>query len=71
MKSRMLILLLVLLGSGCATVDVKPWEKGYLAKNEMLIIPDPINATMRNHVFASKEAAKEGNSVGAGGCGCN
>lgn len=66
-----IFVLLVFGCSACSTIDVKPWQKGYLAKNEMLISPDPIDSSIRGHTFSSKEAATGGHSVGAGGCGCN
>ena len=63
-------LLLALLCAGCAT-PVKPWEKGFLAKPEMALDPDPAESRVDRHVRQSKEAAFGGYGVGGGGCGCN
>ena len=67
---RMLVVLLILLCYGCAT-DVKPWQKGYLAKPHMAIEPDPLERTIREQIVTSKEAASGGYGVVGGGCGCN
>jgi hypothetical protein len=67
---RRCLFMLALLALG-ACAPVKPWEKGYLAKTNMAFDPDPVEARQRNHLYASKEAAKGGNGVGGGGCGCN
>ena len=59
------------LASGCAVVEVKPWQRGVLAKPEMGGVPDPMAGKMRDHVYFSKEGASGGASAGGGGCGCN
>ena len=67
-----IILLLALapvLLSGC--VNVKPWERDVLAREEMAFDPDPLEAARRHHVYFSKEASMPGGSAGGGGCGCN
>ena len=63
-------LVILLLCSGCAST-VKPWEKGYLAKPEMALDPDPAESRFDRHVRQSKEGAFGGYGVGGGGCGCN
>lgn len=60
----------VLLSSGCA-IDLKPWERGYLAKPHMSVEPDPLQRTIREQVVTSKESSSGGFSVVGGGCGCN
>jgi hypothetical protein len=58
--------------AGCAGVgQVKPWEKGVLAKPAMSFDGDRLEMMLTEHVYASKEAASGGNGVGGGGCGCN
>ena len=54
---------------GCDTVE--PWEKGALAQYTMLPDRDPLEASMADHVFYTREAAHGGAGVGGGGCGCN
>ena len=55
--------------SGCA--QVRPWERGYLARKEMSWEVDPLESLLNNHIFFSKEASSGGNSAAGGGCGCN
>ena len=54
-----------------ACTPVAAWERGALAKPEMALEPDPLEATLHNHVYFSKEASSGGNSASGGGCGCN
>ena len=55
--------------TACETV--KPWERGTLAKPEMQWAPDTMEATLRDHIHYSKEAATGGGGAAGGGCGCN
>jgi hypothetical protein len=55
--------------AGCTTVQ--PWQKGNLAKPEMIFDADPLQSRFEQHVYFSKEAASGGYGVGGGGCGCN
>ena len=66
-------LVAMIIGSAClsACTPVAAWERGTLAKPEMTLEPDPIEATLHNHVYFSKEASSGGNSASGGGCGCN
>jgi hypothetical protein len=54
---------------GCATVA--PYQRGYLAREDMALDPNPGFAKAIEKTFAAKEAASGGASVGGGGCGCN
>lgn len=52
--------------------QVKPWEKGTLAKKEMKpggLIPE--FDLFSEKVFAYKQGSVGGSGVGGGGCGCN
>jgi len=64
---------LILLGtiSGCSSMGVEPWERDILAKEEMQLTTDPIEATTDDHIYFSKEASSGGRGFGGGGCGCN
>jgi PBP1b-binding outer membrane lipoprotein LpoB len=62
------ILIVSVLQSGCS---VAPWERGNLAKKQMLITPNPGQAALRLHVFDSKESSQGGIGAARGGCGCN
>ena len=61
--------LLVLTNTGCTTV--KPWERGTLSRKEMAWSPDPLAATLGEHIYFAKEAAAGGYGSAGGGCGCN
>ncbi len=55
--------------TGCESVEA--WERGTLAKPEMAIEGDALEATLNNHIYFSKEASNGGHSATGGGCGCN
>lgn len=54
-----------------ACSEVKPWQKGNLAKKHMSFDPDPVESKFIQHMYNSKEAATGGYGIGGGGCGCN
>ena len=58
-----------LLLGGCAGVE--PWDRDVLARPEMQIVSDPIEAAAGDHIYFSKEASSGGQGFGGGGCGCN
>lgn len=64
-------LALLLLASGCSTMGVEPWERDVLAKEEMQLVADPLEAAIDDHIYFSKEASSGGRGFGGGGCGCN
>ncbi|WP_086481558.1 DUF4266 domain-containing protein [Oceanospirillum sanctuarii] len=57
--------------TGCSDLGVKPWERDVLAKEEMQLIADPVEAGLDDHIYFSKEATSGGRGFGGGGCGCN
>ena len=58
--------------TACASVeDVKPWQKGELARQEMTFDGDRLEKAFSEHIYSSKEGASGGAGVGGGGCGCN
>jgi hypothetical protein len=59
------------LASGCAGLGVKPWQRDVLARQEMQLNRDPIDAAIDDHMYFSKEASSGGRSFAGGGCGCN
>lgn len=67
------LLTLVILGttSLSACTQVRPWERGYLAREEMGWNTDSLESALNDHIFFSKEASSGGNSAAGGGCGCN
>lgn len=56
---------------GCASLGVEPWERDVLAKQEMQLEADPVEAATDDHIYFSKEASSGGRGFGGGGCGCN
>lgn len=65
----MTAMLLVL--SGCTSLGVQPWERDVLARPEMSLDADPLDAAIDDHIYFSKEASSGGRGFGGGGCGCN
>lgn len=57
--------------SACSNLGVKPWERDTLARPEMQLIHDAVEAGLDDHIYFSKEASSGGRSFGGGGCGCN
>jgi uncharacterized protein DUF4266 len=61
----------VVLISGCGSLGVKPWQRDVLAREEMRLDSDPLDAAIDDHLYFSKEASSGGRSFAGGGCGCN
>jgi len=61
----------VLIFSGCASMGVEPWERDLLAKPEMAVNSSPMDQSIDEHIYFSKEASSGGKSFAGGGCGCN
>jgi hypothetical protein len=57
--------------SGCSGLGVQPWDRDVLARPDMQLISDPIEAALDEHIYFSKEASSGGQGFGGGGCGCN
>lgn len=68
---RRTVLALVTLTALTACTQVRPWERGYLAREEMAWDSDVLERQLNDHIFFSKEASSGGNSAAGGGCGCN
>jgi hypothetical protein len=65
------LLTLPIILTGCSNTGVKPWERDVLAQQEMNLISDPIESSLNDHIYFSKEASSGGQGFGGGGCGCN
>ena len=66
-----LLLATLVLGS-CASSPVQPWQKRLLAQRAMRFDGgNPLEADFATQVATSREAARGGDGVGGGGCGCN
>ena len=57
--------------TACSSMGVEPWERDVLAKDEMQLVTDPLEAGIDDHIYFSKEASSGGRGFGGGGCGCN
>ncbi|GAA3962561.1 DUF4266 domain-containing protein [Allohahella marinimesophila] len=67
--AALLVISLVVGLQACA--QVKPWERGDLARSEMAWDPDPLASTLDAHIYFAKEASSGGSAAEGGGCGCN
>jgi len=65
------IVLGITICSGCANMGVEPWERDLLARPDMELVSDPVQAGLDDHIYFSKEASSGGRGFGGGGCGCN
>jgi hypothetical protein len=54
-----------------ACTAVAPYQRGYLARDDMALEANAGFAKAIEKTYAAKEAASGGASVGGGGCGCN
>jgi hypothetical protein len=70
-RRAMLVLGFFVVTAGCTTLGVEPWDRDVLAKDEMQLVPDPLEAALDDHIYFSKEASSGGRGFGGGGCGCN
>ena len=68
MKASIAVLMLLVLGA-CA--PVAPYQRAYLARDDMALDANPGTMKALEKTFSAKEAAAGGASVGGGGCGCN
>lgn len=57
--------------TGCSSLGVEPWDRDVLAKDEMQLVSAPLDASLDDHIYFSKEASSGGRGFGGGGCGCN
>lgn len=73
MNARWMLAAAVLCCAGGCThlTPVQAWQKGNLARPEMLVEGDPLETRFDEHIYTSREAASGGRAVGGGGCGCN
>jgi hypothetical protein len=65
------VLICVVVLTGCASMGVEPWDRDLLARRDMEMISDPLEAGLDAHIYFSKEASSGGEGFAGGGCGCN
>jgi hypothetical protein len=56
---------------GCSSLGVQPWQRDVLARPEMSLDANALDAAIDDHIYFSKEASSGGRGFGGGGCGCN
>jgi Domain of unknown function (DUF4266) len=69
--SSLLLVCCATLASGCTSLGVKPWQRDVLAREEMQLDANALDAAIDDHMYFSKEASSGGRSFAGGGCGCN
>lgn len=68
--NKLIFFTLPTLLTGC--VNVEPWERNYLAKDNMAIEPYPLAAALKEHIYYAREGTDSKAISSAGGnCGCN
>ncbi len=67
----LLVLTAVVGAGGCSTLGAKPWDHDLLAEQSMQVDSHPLQTTIDDHIYFSKEASSGGRSFAGGGCGCN
>lgn len=65
---KALLVLLAMLGAGCAAVQ--PWQKETLSKSYMQFRDTQLSRGFINHAVITLEAAEGGDGTAGGGCGC-
>ena len=68
---RAILLAALALAGGCSSLGVEPWDRDVLARDDMQLTTDAIEAATDDHIYFSKEASSGGRGFGGGGCGCN
>ena len=59
------------IAGGCTSLGVKPWQRDVLAREDMQLDSNSLDAAIDDHMYFSKEASSGGRSFAGGGCGCN
>ena len=55
----------------CGCVNVEPYEREFLAQNQMQLDPNELDAAFRGHLYFSREGTHGGFGEEEGMCGCN
>lgn len=70
-RNALTLTLAITLLAACSVTPVSAWQRGNLAKKQMVRDSSGLNNALEQHTYASKEGTAGGYSVGGGGCGCN
>jgi hypothetical protein len=71
LSKRVVLVLTVAAAAGCTSNGVKPWQRDVLAREDMQLNSNPVDAAIDDHMYFSKEASSGGRGFAGGGCGCN
>ena len=71
MRAMLSLIVIAAALGGCANIGVQPWEREVLAREDMQLDSNPVDAALDDHIYFSKEASSGGRGFGGGGCGCN
>jgi hypothetical protein len=63
--------MLAISGGACGVQQVRPWQRGALAKPKMKVAPDRLSTLLEQHVYEYREGSAGGLGSSGGGCGCN
>lgn len=69
MSRHLFAIALLLFLSACT--PVKAYQRGVLARPDMAWKPNPLDASLKDHMYFAKEASSGGTQAAGGGCGCN
>ncbi len=70
-RASLLLAAMAAATSGCSSLGPKPWEHDLMAEPAMRVEAYPLQSSVDEHVYFSKEASSGGRSFAGGGCGCN
>jgi hypothetical protein len=70
LRTLVLLAALAALAGGCAAT-IKPWDRDLMAQGKMSFVPIPMERSVDDHIYFSKEGSTGGAGVSGGGCGCN
>ena len=70
MQLARLFLMLILFATLSACSPVAPWQRAHLAKPIMALDANPLQTSLRQHHYGSREGAISSHSASGGGCGC-
>ena len=59
-KTLALAITIGLTATGCTGLGVEPWQRDVLARDNMQLVTDPVDAALDDHIYFSKEASSGG-----------
>jgi len=65
------LVIIALMLTACSGFGVKPWQRAVLARADMTLGAEALDAAFDDHIYFSKEGSSGGRGFAGGGCGCN